>query len=64
MIFPGGGTKQEPLKYTPKGTISLTSDSELINLELHVSWLKQFIHYARPTEYDPVLLIPDNYTSH
>jgi len=55
---------QETLKYTPKGTISMTSDSELINLELLVSWLKQFIYYARLTEYDPVILILDNYTSH
>jgi len=42
----------------------VTSDSELTKLELLVSWLKQFIYYARPTEYDPVLLILDKYTSH
>ena len=64
VIFPGKGTKQEPLKYTTNGTISMTSYSELINLEPLVSWLKQFMYYARPTEYDPVLLVLDDYTSH
>lgn len=64
LIFARKRMKDELFYGAPVGTLKMISDTEYMNSELFVTWLRHFCEFVKPTKADPVVLILDNHVSH
>lgn len=64
LIFPRVHYKDFMLRGAPAGSIGKANSSGWSNEIIFVQYLKHFIHHAKPTKEDRLLLILDNHGSH
>ena len=48
----------------PADAVGIATDSGWMTSDAFVKYLKHIVKYARPTRYDPILLILENHASH
>ncbi|KAK9701606.1 DDE superfamily endonuclease [Popillia japonica] len=64
LIFPRKNFKAELMDDAPPGSIGKCHSTGWIQSYLFTEWFDHFLHYAKPREDDPAVLILDGHFSH
>jgi hypothetical protein len=64
IVFPRKNMKQELMDGAPAGSISACHPSGWIQTNIFTKCFDHFVHFFKPSEDDPVLLIADSHYSH
>ncbi|XP_046397042.1 uncharacterized protein LOC124163957 [Ischnura elegans] len=64
VIFPRQRMKVELQDGSPPGTVFACHPSGWMQTDIFTQWFEHFLHFAKPSEDDPVLLVLDGHATH